>query len=417
LGSLGFGWSIVPMVLPPEAANLKNRSRSLHKITPMNRTLPLLALLLLTLSASAADPIVVLEPLQQGIPRPVAITHAGDSRLFITLQGGQIVIHDGTTLLPQPFLDIRPIVRSEGERGLLGLAFHPRYKENGFFFVNYTDLNGHTNVARYRVSATDPNRADPNSRKVILFIQQPYANHNGGEIQFGPDGYLYVGMGDGGAGGDPENRAQNLGELLGKMLRIDVDSGDPYAIPPGNPFAGRAGARAEIWAVGMRNPWRFSFDRNNGDLWIADVGQGSWEEVNYQPRESIGGENYGWRVMEGTHCFSPSSGCDQSNLVKPVIEYNHATGCSVTGGYVYRGLRYPRLEGMYIYGDYCSGTVWGALRSGNQVTIRTLADTSFSISAFGEDYLGELYLADHRGGVYRITDSRPLPPRRRAVRR
>lgn len=384
----------------------------------MDRTLPLLLSLVLTFSAFAAEPLVTFEPVVTGLEDPVAITNAGDSRLFITLQAGRIMIHDGTRLLPTPFLDIQTIVRSGNERGLLGLAFHPRYSENGFFFVNYTDLNGHTVVARYRVSA-DPNRADPNTRKQILFIEQPFANHNGGEIQFGPDGYLYVGMGDGGSSGDPGNRAQSLNNLLGKMLRIDVDNGDPYAIPPANPFVNDTAARAEIWASGLRNPWRFSFDRDTGDLWIADVGQGQWEEVDFQPAASIGGENYGWRRLEGTHCFNPSTNCDSGNLVLPVIEYNHSTGgCSVTGGYVYRGVRYPRLRGLYIYGDYCSGKVWSAVRNtAGLATIRDLSDTTFFISAFGEDFLGELYLADHNGGaVYRLIDSRAMGPRRRAVR-
>ncbi len=383
----------------------------------MSRTLPLIVTLVLTLSAVAAEPLIGFDRLVNGLEDPVAITHAGDARLFITLQAGRIMIHDGTQLRQAPYLDIRSLVLSGGERGLLGLAFHPRYAENGFFFVNYTDLNGDTVIARYRVSS-DPDRADPATRKQILFIQQPFANHNGGEVQFGPDGYLYIGMGDGGSGGDPGNRAQSLGDLLGKMLRIDVDHGDPYAIPPSNPFLNNNAARPETWASGLRNPWRFSFDRDTGDLWIADVGQGTWEEVNFQAASSVGGENYGWRRMEGTHCFNPSTNCNPGNLVLPVIEYSHASGgCSVTGGYVYRGSRYPRLEGMYIYGDFCSGVVWGAVRNGpGPVTIRILSDTAFLISAFGQDFLGELYVADYGGAVYRITDTRPLGPRRRAAR-
>lgn len=381
----------------------------------MTRTL--FACLWFAFSTLAAEPLLTFEPIATDLDDPVAITHAGDSRLFITLQAGRILIHDGAQLLPTPFLDIRTIVRSGGERGLLGLAFHPRYAENGFFFVNYTDLSGNTVVARYRVSA-DPNRADSSTRKQILFIVQPFANHNGGEIRFGRDGYLYIGMGDGGSGGDPGNRAQDLSALLGKMLRIDVDNGDPYAIPPSNPFVGNSSARPEIWATGMRNPWRFSFDRDSGDLWIADVGQGNWEEVDFQPAASIGGENYGWRLMEGTHCFTPSSNCNPGNLVLPVIEYDHSGGaCSVTGGYVYRGSRHPRLHGMYFYGDFCNGRIWGAVRnSAGEVTVRSLSDTAFSISAFGEDLNGELYVAHYGGAVYRIEDSRPLAPRRRAVR-
>jgi glucose/arabinose dehydrogenase len=384
----------------------------------MYRTLLLLVALVLPLSASAAN-VLQFAPFAPFVASPVGITNAGDGRVFIVQQSGTIVIHDTLQLLPTPFLDISSLVRFGGEQGLLGLAFHPRYAQNGFFFVNYTDRNGDTVIARYQVSANDRNRADPASRKELLFIDQPYANHNGGELQFGPDGYLYIGMGDGGSGGDPENRAQSLKQLLGKMLRIDVDHGDPYAIPPTNPFLNTTGPRPEIWAYGLRNPWRFSFDRETGDLWIADVGQGIWEEVSFQPVTSIGGENYGWRLMEGTHCFNPGSNCNAAgNLVQPLIEYSHSTGgCSVTGGYVYRGVRYPRLRGMYIYGDYCSGKVWAAQRNASgPATVVELADTDFSISAFGQDSSGELYLADLGGAVYRIVDPRPVGPRRRAVR-
>ncbi|HEV7239907.1 MAG TPA: PQQ-dependent sugar dehydrogenase [Thermoanaerobaculia bacterium] len=383
----------------------------------MNRSLALLLALVFPLSLFATNPLVTLQPIASGLDSPVSITHAGDSRLFITQQRGQVVIWDGTRILPTPFLDIRSIISNGGERGLLSIAFHPQYAENGFFFVNYTNLGGHTIIARYRVSA-DPNRADPTSAVQLLLIEQPFANHNGGQVQFGPDGYLYIGMGDGGSGGDPGNRAQSLATLLGKMLRIDVN-GNPYSVPPSNPFVNNTAARPEIWSLGLRNPWRFSFDRASGDLWIADVGQGEWEEVDVQPATSIGGENYGWRRMEGTHCFNPSSNCDTGNLVLPVLEYNHSSGaCSVTGGYVYRGAALPRLQGMYIYGDYCNGKIWGASRTGSQpVVIRELLDTTLSISSFGEDVNGELYVADHSGAVYRMDDARPLNPKRRAVRR
>lgn len=385
----------------------------------MNRPLLPFALLLLTLSLFADDePSIALEPVLSGLANPVAITHAGDSRLFITLQDGRIVIWDGTRLLPEPFLDIRARVQDGGERGLLSVAFHPRYKENGLFFVDYTDLNGDTVIARFHVSA-DPNRADVNSFRQLLFVDQPYANHNGGQLQFGPDGYLYIGMGDGGSGGDPGNRAQNFLDLLGKMLRIDVNAGT-YTIPPSNPYAGLSSRRNEIWAVGLRNPWRFSFDRATGDLWIADVGQGSWEEINFQPATSIGGENYGWRRMEGTHCFNPGSNCNDGTLVLPVIEYDHSgDACSVTGGSVYRGGRSPRLHGTYIYGDLCTGVIWGSVRnaSNGTITTRTLIDTDFSISTFGEDFLGEIYVADYNGGtIHRIVDTKPTGPRRRAAR-
>ena len=378
----------------------------------------LLALVLAAVVAQA-EPTVTLQHVADDLGNLVSITHAGDNRLFITLQHGLVMVHDGTRVLPEPFLDVRNLVSSQNEQGLLSVAFHPDYAHNGLFYINYTNLGGHTVVARYSVLPTNPNRANPSSAIPILTINQPFANHNGGQLQFGPDGYLYIGMGDGGSGGDPDNRAQNLGDLLGKMLRIDVNSASPYAIPPSNPFVGQAGVRPEIWALGLRNPWRFTFDRFTGDLWIADVGQGQWEEVNFQPATSIGGENYGWKRMEGTHCFSPNSNCNTANLVLPVIEYDHNVGCSVTGGYVYRGTRHPRLNGTYIYGDFCSGRIWGATRnaSGN-VTVRALLDAPFNISTFGEDVNGEVYVGDYSGGVlYRIIDSRPLSPRRRAVRK
>lgn len=373
-----------------------------------------------TFSLSLAAQNVVLQPVVSNLNAPVAIAHAGDDRLFIVLQAGQIVIWNGTSLLPTPFLDIRPLVLSGGERGLLGLAFHPDYAQNGFFYINYTDRagSGDTVIARYTVSADDPNRADPASARTLLTIDQPFSNHNGGQLQFGRDGYIYIGMGDGGAGGDPLNNAQNPASLLGKMLRIDVTGGDPYGIPPTNPFVGQPGVRPEIWATGLRNPWRFSFDRITADLWIADVGQGDVEEIDFQPASSRGGENYGWRIKEGSACFNPRS-CSSEGLVDPVVEYGHTNGaCSVTGGYVYRGTRTLRLTGVYIYGDYCNGVIWGATRNPNgTVTSRVLFDTNLFISTFGEDANGEVYVADHNGAVYRITDSMPLPPRMRSVRR
>ncbi|HEX7151211.1 MAG TPA: PQQ-dependent sugar dehydrogenase [Thermoanaerobaculia bacterium] len=382
------------------------------------RKLPGLLFLFLLPTLLLAQERVELRLVASGFVNPVAITHAGDTRLFITLQEGRVVIHDGTQLLPTPFLDVRSLVSTGGERGLLSIAFHPRYRDNGYFYVNYTDVNGHTVVARYSRSASDPNRADPGSAFVILRVNQPFANHNGGQMHFGPDGYLYIGMGDGGSGGDPGNRAQNLGDLLGKMLRLDVDSGSPYAIPPSNPFVNRGGARGEIWSYGLRNPWRFSFDRETGDLWIADVGQQQIEEINFQPATSTGGENYGWRRMEGTRCFNPTSNCNDGTLVLPVLEYTHANGCSVTGGYRYRGTRYPRLRGMFLYGDYCSGIIWGATQdSTGRWTSRDLFDTNFSISTFGEDVAGELYVARHgsSGGIYQVIDANRVGPRRRAV--
>ena len=386
----------------------------MHVPQRMPRLIPLL---LLSFLVHAAEPNVVLQRVTGGLSLPVSITHAGDSRLFITQQGGRIVIYDGTRVLPQPFLDVSSLISTGNERGLLSVAFDPHYAQNGRFYIDYTDRNGDTVIARYNVSSTNPNVADPSSRVQLLFIPQPYPNHNGGQLQFGPDGYLYIGMGDGGSGGDPGNRAQNLSELLGKLLRIDV-SGATYSVPPSNPFVTRANARGEIWAFGLRNPWRFSFDRASGDLWIADVGQGDWEEIDFQSATSIGGENYGWRRMEGTHCFTPSTNCRDATMSLPVIEYGHVAGaCSVTGGYVYRGARYLGLQGTYIYGDYCNGVIWGARRDANGiVTSRVLTDAPFTISTFGEDVNGELFVADHQGGaLYRVTDTAPIV-RRRAAR-
>ena len=366
----------------------------------------LLALMLGALATPTlvrAQSAIALEQVAAGLVSPVAIAHASDGsgRLFITLQPGRIVIYDGVQLVPAPFLDISPLVSCCGERGLFSVAFHPEYATNGHFFVNYTNTAGDTVIARYTVSA-DPDIADPGSAVVFLAIDQPFDNHNGGQLQFGPDGYLYIGMGDGGSGGDPGNRAQNPATLLGKMLRIDVNSGPPYSIPPSNPFAGTPGFLDEIWALGLRNPWRFSFDRLTGDLFIADVGQGNREEVNLQPATSPGGENYGWRLMEGTACFNPPSGCNNGSLTLPILEYDHALGCSITGGYRYRGMDYPELYGAYFYGDYCSGRIWRATENGGRWTTAVAFDSSFAISSFGEDERGELYLAHHAGAIYRV---------------
>jgi glucose/arabinose dehydrogenase len=313
------------------------RSRPWWSCRPLHFGLLLVAGVLGLEGPLRAAPQIDLQPVAVGLANPVAITNAGDGsgRLFITLQAGRIVIYDGTRVLPTPFLDITPLVSSGGERGLLSVAFHPNYRTNGVFFVDYTNTDGNTVIARYSVSQ-DANIADPNSAAILLTITQPFANHNGGQLQFGPDGYLYIGMGDGGSGGDPSNNAQNLGTLLGKILRIDVDGASPYAIPADNPFVGVPSTLPEIWAYGLRNPWRFSFDRLTGDLFIADVGQDSWEEVDFQPAGSQGGENYGWRLMEGNHCYNPPTNCDPGGLTPPILEYEHGTndanGCSISGG-------------------------------------------------------------------------------------
>jgi len=380
----------------------------------MARRLAVILLLLVT-TASAQD--VALLPIASGLSQPVALTHAGDTRLFITQQVGTVMIYDVLGLRTTPFLDIRTLVLSGGERGLLSVAFHPHYRDNGFFFVYYTNRLGDNSVARYHVPASDPDRADPASGTILLTIPHPnFANHNGGQLQFGPDGYLYIGTGDGGSGGDPSNHAQDLTQLLGKLLRIDVDRGLPYTIPASNPFFGRNSARNEIWAYGLRNPWRFSFDRSTGDLWIGDVGQDTYEEVDLQPATSIGGENYGWRKMEGLHCYNPSTNCTDPSFTMPILEYSHAQGaCSITGGYRYRGTQIPSLGGAYLYGDYCTGSIWTATQTNGVWTSKTLFTTTIRISSFGEDVSGELYVMDvAKGVVYKIAP-RGIT-RRRAVR-
>jgi Glucose / Sorbosone dehydrogenase len=364
-------------------------------------------------SLVSASPNIQIEPIITGIDSPVAITQAGDSsgRLFITLQIGKILVYEEQQLLPTPFLDIGSLIVTGGERGLFSVAFHPNYVANGFLYVNYTDLNGDTVIARYRVSV-DPNVVDPASANILLSIPQPFANHNGGQLQFGPDGYLYIGMGDGGSGGDPSNTAQSLGSMLGKILRIDVDADFPYGIPLTNPFIGNPNANPEIWALGLRNPWRFSFDRLTGDLLIADVGQSNWEEVNFQQASSRGGENYGWRLMEGTHCFNPSTECSDGSLTLPILEYDHSLdNCSITGGYRYRGALYSGLEGVYFYADFCTGRIWGAsLDASGSWNSKQVLDTDLSITSFGEDEDGELYLAHFsstNGTIYKVTE--PVP--------
>ena len=344
-----------------------------------------------------------------GLSGPLGLVNAGDGsgRLFVVEKRGTIrVIRNGQVVTGSFFLDIRDRVNASGsEQGLLGLAFHPRYRENGLFFVNYTNRSGDTEIVRFR-GTPGSDTADAGSAQLILAIDQPAANHNGGHLLFGPDGFLYIGMGDGGGGGDQFNTAQTPGQLLGKMLRIDIDrtSGStPYAIPPGNPFVGQAGWRPEIWAYGLRNPWRYQFDRATGDLYIADVGQNAYEELNFQPAGQ-GGQNYGWPRMEAGHCFRPMNNCDRSGLTMPIGEYPRAGGCSVTGGFVYRGSQQPQLQGAYVFGDYCTGILWTLHRDGGGTWHQTqLADTPVQISSFGEDEAGEIYatgLGD--GNIYRV---------------
>jgi glucose/arabinose dehydrogenase len=339
-----------------------------------------------------------------GLEKPVDLQHAGDDRLFVVEQLGVIRVLEAGEFLTEPFLDLRDFVDASGsEQGLLGLAFHPNYVENGQFFVNYTDARGNTVVARFNVSP-NPNLADLNSLRVVIRYNQPYANHNGGGIVFGTDGYLYIATGDGGSSGDPEGNAQKLDSYLGKLLRIDVDAADPYAIPPDNPFVDGTGL-PEIWSYGLRNPWRFAFDTITGDLYIADVGQGSWEEVNFQPADTQGGINYGWNIREGAHTYV---GGTTEGLTDPVVEYGHNLGVSVTGGPVVRDPSLPDWQGVYLYGDYGTGLIWGLLHDGqgnwqNEI----LFDTDYKISSFGMDVAERIYLIDYAtGAIYRLT---PVP--------
>jgi glucose/arabinose dehydrogenase len=364
----------------------------------------------------------------------VQLTHAGDSsgRAFIVEQSGRIRIFASGTVQPTPFLDISDRVRYSGEQGLLSMAFPPSYATKGYFYVYYTNSSGDNQVSRFYLNTGNPNSANPNSEELIIYIPHPGAtNHNGGQLAFGPDGYLYIGTGDGGGAGDPNGNGQNANSLLGKILRLDVEPhpspyidlghtyfipiaarGTPntgYAIPNNNPFVGQANKRAEIWSLGLRNPWRYSFDRSTGDLYIADVGQDKMEEVDFQQAGAAGGQNYGWNTLEGSLCYNPPSGCSQpANYVAPVTEYQHgvndANGCSITGGFVYRGSAYPALQGIYFYADYCRGKVWGLRRPAATWETSLLLDNNLNPIAFGEDQSGELYLLAQDGSVSKIAN-------------
>ena len=336
---------------------------------------------------------------------------AGDrSRLFVVEQAGRIRVIRSGALVPAPFIDISARIAAGGERGLLGLAFHPLFPSNGRFFVNYTDRSGDTHISEFRSVSPNGDAADPATEREIIFVRQPFANHNGGGLAFGPDGYLYAGLGDGGSAGDPFGNGQNLGTRLGKMLRIDVNGAAPYSIPPDNPFVARGGALPEIWAYGLRNPWRFSFDRSTGDLYIGDVGQNTIEEIDVGLASRRGGENYGWNTMEGSRCFAPASGCNMGGLTLPVTEYGRSDGFSVTGGVVYRGCRMPGYAGHYFYADYGSGLIRSfRLDAGRAVDARdwtaTISGPSRAIrnpSSFGLDADGEMYIVDYDGEIYRI---------------
>ena len=354
--------------------------------------------------ASSTLPQVQWQRVVSGLVHPVYVTPPGDGsgRLFIVEQAGIIRIFKNGSLLTMPFLDISSKVLSGGEQGLLSVAFHPQYSSNGRFFVNYTAIGVgapyKSVIAEYHVSTTNLDVADT-SERVLLEVPDLYTNHNGGQNLFGPDGYLYIGLGDEGGAGDPQNNGQNLGTLFGKVLRIDVNGALPYAIPSDNPFLGTAGACGEIWAYGLRNPWRFSFDRCDGRFFLADVGQATWEEVDIIQK----GGNYGWNIMEGPACYV--SGCTPIGL-PPVAYYNHTLGdCSITGGYVYRGTASPALTGWYLFGDFCTGRLWGLREtSPNNWTMTQAAQTGLGISSFGEDQNGEVYIVDYNGGaLYRVT--------------
>lgn len=342
-----------------------------------------------------------LHPVMTELSMPVALTHAGDSsgRLYVAEQAGRIVWFRPGETNTHEFLDLSEKTVAGGEQGLLGLAFHPDFETNGRLFVNYTDLAGDTVIEEYTSGSLS---ADPGSGRVILTFDQPYPNHNGGHLAFGLDGFLYIASGDGGSGGDPHDNGQRLDTLLGKILRIDVDvntdSHRAYAIPPANPFVDDSSARPEIWAYGLRNPWRFSFDQVAQDLWIGDVGQNVSEEINRAPA-GASGINYGWNELEGSECYEPPSGCNEKGTQLPLTQYSHEFGCSVTGGYVYRGSEYPAMQGGYFFSDFCSGTLWAIpadAASGRSPS--PMLETDYSVSSFGQDEEGELYITDMAAG-------------------
>jgi glucose/arabinose dehydrogenase len=341
-------------------------------------------------------------------PLDVQIPPGERGRMFVVEQGGRIRVARAGALVAAPFLDISARISSGGERGLLGLAFHPQYATNGRFYLNYTDRSGDTHISEFRAPTPAGDAADAASERELMFVAQPFANHNGGGLAFGPDGFLYIGLGDGGSAGDPFRNGQNLGTRLGKLLRIDVNGAAPFAVPSDNPFVGRAGALPEIWAYGLRNPWRFSFDRTTGDLYIGDVGQNALEEIDVGLASRKGGENYGWNTMEGSRCFSPSSGCNMSGLTLPVTEYGRSDGFSVTGGVVYRGCRMPGHAGQYFYADYGTGIIRsfrldnGRATDARDWTNALRASGIRNPSSFGVDADGEIYVVDYDGEVYRI---------------
>jgi glucose/arabinose dehydrogenase len=367
----------------------------------MKNTLLFICIFLYSILGFAQD--VSIEIFKQGFDSPLSLQHVNDGRLFVVEKGGKIkIIQADGTVNQIPFLDISSLVSNAGEQGLLGLAFHPDYGNNGYFFVNYTNADGDTQISRFSVSNGNPDVADSASEVSILSFDQPASNHNGGNLAFGPEGFLYIASGDGGGSGDPNNRAQDLGFLLGKILRIDIDTpsgGNSYSIPADNPFLGNPNARGEIWAYGLRNPWRFSFDFTDNTLWIADVGQGNREEIN-RANVTEGGLNYGWRCYEGTQPFNTQNCPAPGELTFPLAEYSHNNGnCSITGGYVYRGTKYADLPGLYFFADFCSGLIGTVDGSGS---ITEYGNFSGSWVSFGEDAQKELYIIDLGGSIYKI---------------
>jgi glucose/arabinose dehydrogenase len=379
----------------------------------------------------SAQPDLIFDSWITGLSSPVDIANAGDGtdRLFIVERSGIIKIIEDGVLLGTPYLDITSLTSCCGEQGLLGLVFHPNYASNGYFYVNYTDNGGDTNISRFEVDPNDEDLGDPNSEVILLEIEQPYGNHNGGDLSFSPnDGYLYIAMGDGGSGGDPEDRAQDGGCLLGKILRIDVDGGggpaspsqsggdcnftssSNYTIPSDNPFTSDPNTIDEIWSEGWRNPWRFSFDSDNGNMWIADVGQNAWEEVDFE-KSGTGGQNYGWRCYEGDHAYNTSGCGPQGSYIAPVFEYANPGGRSVTGGYVYRGSAFPNMVGYYVLVDYITEDVWTLFRDENGVVTSQSHNVAGinAISTFGVDENGEMYAASLGGTIYKVEDNSPLP--------
>ncbi len=354
---------------------------------------------------------VKLEPVAtvEGAPLAFAAPTDGSDRLFVGTKEGRIWVLDGTSVRPDPLLDIRNLVSTGGEQGLLGVAVHPDFPSDPRVFVDYTDTGGNTVVSSFRLSGSNPDRLDPATEQWVLRVNQPYPNHNGGAVAFGPDGMLYVSLGDGGSGGDPNGNGQRLDTLLGKVLRLDVNvpvgNSATYVIPTDNPFVGRAGARGEIWLTGLRNPWRVAFDRATGDLWIGDVGQGDWEEIDVA-RAGVDGLNFGWNVMEGAHCFSPARDCQTTGLTPPVTEYGHNLGCTIIGGAVYRGTAQPLLVAGYLFTDYCSGRAWAIPADGDGLVKPVRVGTFGSgIVAFGEDGSGEIYVANLDGTISRVVAS------------